>query len=199
MGHLPRAGDYRTLTYEVTDRIARIAFNRPDQGNAIMSDTPRELAEAVERADIDPAVHVILLSGRGKGFCGGYDLNVFAENSANPVARRGFGRHRTRPRDPDGEPRPEPSLGPDGRLRHDEPLQPRLRQPPVRQQADGREAARLRRRGRIRHRSVRRPDHLRRRRPHRLSARAGGAFRRPACGHTGSATPARSACSSPAT
>ena len=71
---------YRTLTYEVTDRIARITFNRPDQGNAITTDTPRELADAVERADIDPAVHVILLSGRGKGFCGGYDLDVFAEN-----------------------------------------------------------------------------------------------------------------------
>ena len=75
---------YRTLTYEVTDRIARITFDRPEQGNAITADTPRELAEAVERADIDPAVHVILLSGRGKGFCGGYDLNVFAENAANP-------------------------------------------------------------------------------------------------------------------
>ena len=77
-------GDYRTLTYEVTDRVARITFNRPEQGNAITTDTPRELADAVERADIDPAVHVILLSGRGKGFCGGYDLDVFAENAANP-------------------------------------------------------------------------------------------------------------------
>ncbi len=77
---------YRTLTYEVTGRIARITFNRPDQGNAITTDTPRELADAVERADIDPAVHVILLSGRGKGFCGGYDLDVFAENAANPPA-----------------------------------------------------------------------------------------------------------------
>jgi enoyl-CoA hydratase len=75
---------YRTLTYEVTDRIARITFNRPEQGNAITTETPRELADAVERADIDPAVHVILLSGRGKGFCGGYDLDVFAENAANP-------------------------------------------------------------------------------------------------------------------
>ena len=76
---------YRTLTYEVTDRIARITFNRPEQGNAITTDTPRELADAVERADLDPAVRVILLSGRGKGFCGGYDLDVFAENAANPT------------------------------------------------------------------------------------------------------------------
>ncbi|MCW2785760.1 MAG: enoyl-CoA hydratase [Marmoricola sp.] len=71
--------DYRTLTYEVDDRIARITFNRPEAGNAITADTPRDLADAVERADLDPGVHVILLSGRGKGFCGGYDLSIFAE------------------------------------------------------------------------------------------------------------------------
>jgi enoyl-CoA hydratase len=69
-----------TLTYERDDRIARITFNRPEAGNAITSDTPVELAAAVERADLDPRVHVILLSGRGKGFCGGYDLSIFAEH-----------------------------------------------------------------------------------------------------------------------
>lgn len=78
------AHDYATLTYEVTGRIARITFNRPEHGNAITSDTPFDLAHAVERADLDPRVHVILLSGRGKGFCGGYDLDVFAENAASP-------------------------------------------------------------------------------------------------------------------
>ncbi|MCW2856704.1 MAG: putative enoyl-CoA hydratase [Marmoricola sp.] len=78
---MPDSGrDYRTLTYEVDDRVARITFNRPEHGNAITSDTPIELAEVVERADLDPRVHVMLLSGRGKGFCGGYDLSIFAEN-----------------------------------------------------------------------------------------------------------------------
>lgn len=77
---------YSTLTYEVTGRIARITFNRPDRGNAITADTPLDLTHAVERADLDPHVHVILLSGRGKGFCGGYDLDVFAENLADPPA-----------------------------------------------------------------------------------------------------------------
>jgi enoyl-CoA hydratase len=71
--------DYRTLTYEVDDRVARITFNRPEAGNAITVDTPLELIDSVERADVDPRVHVILLSGRGKGFCGGYDLSIFAE------------------------------------------------------------------------------------------------------------------------
>ncbi len=72
--------DYETLTYQVTGRVARITFNRPEQGNAITRDTPVDLAHAVERADLDPRVHVILLSGRGKGFCGGYDLTAFAED-----------------------------------------------------------------------------------------------------------------------
>ena len=63
----------------VDGRVARLTFNRPDQGNSITPDTPVELADAVERADLDPRVHVIVLSGRGKGFCGGYDLAASAE------------------------------------------------------------------------------------------------------------------------
>ena len=39
----------------------------------------------MERADLDPRVHVILVSGRGKGFCGGYDLSIFAENGGRPA------------------------------------------------------------------------------------------------------------------
>jgi len=84
-GREPREplAEYPTLTYEVTDRIARITFNRPERGNAITADTPYDLAAAVEQADLDPRVHVILVSGRGKGFCGGYDLSIFAENGGD--------------------------------------------------------------------------------------------------------------------
>ncbi|MBK8264423.1 MAG: crotonase/enoyl-CoA hydratase family protein [Nannocystis sp.] len=71
----------RTLTYQKTGKIARIALNRPDRGNGITFDMPRELAALVERANLDPEVHVIALSGNGKGFCGGYDL-VNAEDPA---------------------------------------------------------------------------------------------------------------------
>jgi enoyl-CoA hydratase len=74
------APEYKTMTYQVDGRIARLTFNRPDQGNSITPDTPVELADAVERADLDPRVHVIVLSGRGKGFCGGYDLAASAEH-----------------------------------------------------------------------------------------------------------------------
>ena len=68
-----------TLTYEVTGAVARITLNRPRRGNGITLRMPRELAECVERADLDPRVHVIALSGNGKGFCGGYDLVASAE------------------------------------------------------------------------------------------------------------------------
>lgn len=68
-----------TLHYEVTGRVARITLDRPHRGNGITMDMPRELAECVERANLDPAVHVIALAGRGKGFCGGYDLVASAE------------------------------------------------------------------------------------------------------------------------
>jgi len=69
----------KTMTYEVTGRIARITLNRPHRGNGITLDLPRELAACVERANLDPAVHVIGLAGNGSGFCGGYDLVESAE------------------------------------------------------------------------------------------------------------------------
>ena len=69
----------KTMTYAVTGRIARITLNRPARGNGITMDMPRELAECVEQANIDPNVHVIALSGNGTGFCGGYDLVDSAE------------------------------------------------------------------------------------------------------------------------
>ena len=69
----------KTMTYDVTGRIARITLNRPERGNGITLDLPVELAQCVERADLDPAVHVIALAGNGKGFCGGYDLVASAE------------------------------------------------------------------------------------------------------------------------
>jgi enoyl-CoA hydratase len=68
-----------TLRYEVTGRIARITLDRPERGNGITLAMPRELAECVEEANLDPAVHVIALAGEGKGFCGGYDLVEYAE------------------------------------------------------------------------------------------------------------------------
>jgi enoyl-CoA hydratase len=71
--------ELQTMRYEVGDRIARLTLDRPARGNGLTPTLIAELAACVERADLDPAVHVLLLAGSGKGFCGGYDLVESAE------------------------------------------------------------------------------------------------------------------------
>src|SRR5687768_5781222 len=68
-----------TMTYERDGRVARITLDRPERGNGITLEMPRELSACVERANLDPEVHVIALAGNGSGFCGGYDLVASAE------------------------------------------------------------------------------------------------------------------------
>ncbi len=80
-----------TMTYDVTGAVARITLNRPHRGNGITFDMPRELAACVERANLDPRVHVIALAGNGKGFCGGYDLVAGAEQDMSGLASSGEG------------------------------------------------------------------------------------------------------------
>jgi enoyl-CoA hydratase/carnithine racemase len=75
-----------TLTYEVTGAIARITLNRPERGNGITLEMPREISACVERANLDPAIHVIALAGNGSGFCGGYDLVASAERKMEGIA-----------------------------------------------------------------------------------------------------------------
>ena len=70
---------YTTLKYSVAGRIARITLNRPARLNAINDKMPREIRRAVEAANDDDRVHVIVLAGAGKAFCAGYDLKQFAE------------------------------------------------------------------------------------------------------------------------
>lgn len=81
------------VEYEVDSRVARLTLNRPERGNGLTRDLIEELAACVERADLDPAVHVLLLSGNGPGFCGGYDLVESAE-------QRGHGSHDAPPGSP---------------------------------------------------------------------------------------------------
>jgi len=70
---------FKTLKYATTGRIARITLNRPARLNAIDDRMPGEIRRAVEAANADARVHVIVLAGAGKAFCAGYDLKKFAE------------------------------------------------------------------------------------------------------------------------
>lgn len=66
------------VLFERDGRIGRITLNRPEVLNAIDDDLPTELCEAVTKADADPNIHVMVLSGAGKAFCSGYDLAHYA-------------------------------------------------------------------------------------------------------------------------
>jgi enoyl-CoA hydratase len=61
--------------------IARLLLNRPDRFNAINDQMPDDIRAAVEWANTNDQVHVIVIEGAGKGFCGGYDLVDYAEST----------------------------------------------------------------------------------------------------------------------
>ncbi len=75
---------YTTLKIEKdanNPRIARLLLNRPERLNAISEEMPREIRAAVDWANAEDDVHVIIVEGAGKGFCGGYDLAGYAEQN----------------------------------------------------------------------------------------------------------------------
>ncbi|HSK23828.1 MAG TPA: crotonase/enoyl-CoA hydratase family protein [Egicoccus sp.] len=71
--------ELQTIRYERDGHVARITLDRPERGNGLTRQVIDELAAAVEHADLDPQVRVMLLAGNGTGFCGGYDLVDSAE------------------------------------------------------------------------------------------------------------------------
>jgi enoyl-CoA hydratase len=72
---------FSSVRYEVDGRTARLTLNRPERLNAIDAAMPGEIRRAVELANDDPEVHVIVVAGEGRSFCAGYDLKQFAERS----------------------------------------------------------------------------------------------------------------------
>ena len=77
--------DFGDVIYESKDRVATITLNRPERLNAISLRMPEDIAGALNHAAADDSVHVVVLTGSGRGFCSGYDLKSFAEKSGeNP-------------------------------------------------------------------------------------------------------------------
>jgi enoyl-CoA hydratase/carnithine racemase len=64
------------ILYTVADRLATITLNRPDKLNAWTATMECEVRSAVERAEADDAVRVIVLTGAGRGFCAGADMSL---------------------------------------------------------------------------------------------------------------------------
>ncbi|MQA83798.1 MAG: crotonase [Streptosporangiales bacterium] len=75
-------GGYRTLRYEVADRVGRITLDRPEARNALSPEMTADLLDALERAKKDPQVRVVVLTGAGdRVFCAGADLGAMGRGS----------------------------------------------------------------------------------------------------------------------
>jgi enoyl-CoA hydratase/carnithine racemase len=68
--------DYEQIRYEVRDPVATITLDRPEALNAWTGRMGAEVRHAVHRATADAAVVGIVITGAGRGFCAGADLNV---------------------------------------------------------------------------------------------------------------------------
>jgi enoyl-CoA hydratase len=78
--------NFGDVLYESRERVATITLNRPERFNAISETMPEDIAAAFGHAKNDDSVHVVVLTGAGRGFCGGYDLKAYAEKSGtNPA------------------------------------------------------------------------------------------------------------------
>ena len=71
------------VLYTVAEKIARVTMNRPASMNAMSRGMITELRQAIERAQDDPAVSVIILSGAGGNFCAGDDLKESEHQTAD--------------------------------------------------------------------------------------------------------------------
>jgi enoyl-CoA hydratase len=76
---MPEFSTLKIAPDPASPRIARLLLNRPERLNAITDATPREIRHAIEWAQDNDDIHVVIVEGAGKGFCGGYDLTAYAE------------------------------------------------------------------------------------------------------------------------
>jgi enoyl-CoA hydratase len=90
--HTSTAASGDVVLYDVSERIATITLNRPAARNALSSAVLRLLPELMKRADADPEVDVVVLTGTDPAFCAGLDLKELGSTASNLGATGADGR-----------------------------------------------------------------------------------------------------------
>ena len=78
---------YQHILYEVSDKVATITLNRPDRMNAWTAIMERDVRHAMEAASADDNVRVIVLTGAGRAFCAGADMEALKGIDPNEIRR----------------------------------------------------------------------------------------------------------------
>src|SRR5260221_7127303 len=77
---------YQSLLYNVSDGVATVTLNRSEKFNAFTTAMIAEAIGAFRQAEKDASVRAIILTGAGKAFCSGQDLNEFASIDPSTTA-----------------------------------------------------------------------------------------------------------------
>jgi enoyl-CoA hydratase/carnithine racemase len=90
--------DLTAIATDLTDRVLTITLDRPDRLNAFTVAMQRELCAVLDEVDENPDIRVVVVTGRGRGFCAGADLagggSSFDVTAGSPATGGGEGRHR---------------------------------------------------------------------------------------------------------
>ena len=85
--HGEKPAAYQHILYEVSEKIATITLNRPDRMNAWTPIMERDVRHAMEAAAGDHGVRVIVLTGAGRAFCAGADMDALKGLDPDDVKR----------------------------------------------------------------------------------------------------------------
>jgi enoyl-CoA hydratase/carnithine racemase len=85
--HGESAVTYQHILYDVSEKIATITLNRPDRMNAWTPIMERDVRHAMEAASADDNVRVIVLTGAGRAFCAGADMDALKGLDPDDIKR----------------------------------------------------------------------------------------------------------------
>ena len=81
--------NYSDIIYSKEDHVATITLNRPERMNAVTGKSSRELTQAIDKAEKDKEVRVLILTGAGRAFCAGADVSQMVTGGGLAAGRIG--------------------------------------------------------------------------------------------------------------
>ncbi len=81
---------FETILYSTKNGVSEIRLNRPDRMNAVIEQLYDDVLAALDEAELDPKVRVIVLTGEGRAFCAGADLKEHATGERTALQKRQY-------------------------------------------------------------------------------------------------------------